>query len=145
MEDVREKCKEYALENIFNVDETGIFYRWLPNRTSLSKEEKRKTVKGKKGMEVKDRVSAYMYRNATGFARVPMSIMGKSVNPRCFHLRHCPKKYFSQSNAWSDSSMFSGSGGARCSSPSVGDKPTPPPFVWTDVRRTISRRTSGSE
>lgn len=37
---IREMCKEYKVENVFNIDETGIFYKLLPNRTYLSKGEK---------------------------------------------------------------------------------------------------------
>ena len=44
--------------NIFNVDETGVYYRLLPKRTYLSRTEKRKTARGTKGMKAKDRVSA---------------------------------------------------------------------------------------
>ena len=57
---VREACQEYELANIFNVDETGIFYKLLPNRTHLSQAENRKTARGTKGMKAKYRVSAYM-------------------------------------------------------------------------------------
>ena len=96
---VREACQEYELANIFNVDETGIFYKLPPNRTYLSQGENRKTARGTKGMKAKDRVSAYMCTNATGTAKVPMSIIGKSKNPRCFRVTPCPIKYWSQANA----------------------------------------------
>ena len=103
---VREACQEYELANIFNVDETGIFYKLLPNRTYLSQAENRKTARGTKGMKAKDSVSAYMCTNATGTANVPMSIIGKSKNPRCFRVTPCPIKYWSQANAWPDGPTF---------------------------------------
>ena len=103
---VREACQEYELANIFNVDETGIFCKLLPNRTYLSHAENRKTARGTKGMKAKDRVSVYMCTNATGTAKVPMSIIGKSKNPRCFRVTPCPIKYWSQANAWSDGPTF---------------------------------------
>ena len=106
LDEIREACQEYKMENIFNVDETGIFYKLLPNRTYLSAGEKRKTARGTKGMKAKDRVSAYMCTNATGTGKVPMSIIGKSKNPRCFRKTPCPIKYFSQANAWSDGTTF---------------------------------------
>ncbi|CAN0298812.1 unnamed protein product, partial [Pylaiella littoralis] len=97
--EIRKACQEYELENIFNVDETGIFYKLLPKRTYLSKAEKRQSARGTKGMKAKDRVSAYMCTNATGSGKVPMSIIGKSKNPRCFRKAPPPIKYFSQANA----------------------------------------------
>lgn len=104
--EIRKACQEYELENIFNVDETGIFYKLLPKRTYLSNAEKRQSARGTKGMKAKDRVSAYMCTNATGSGKLPMSIIGKSKNPRCFRKAPPPIKYFSQANAWSDSATF---------------------------------------
>ncbi|CAN0500057.1 unnamed protein product, partial [Ectocarpus sp. 12 AP-2014] len=66
VEKIREACKDYKLDNIFNVDETGIFFRLLPNRTYLANWENRMLARGTKGMKAKDRVSAYMCTNATG-------------------------------------------------------------------------------
>lgn len=106
MEAIRAACLNYEIDNIFNVDETGIFFRLLPKNTYLSTSENRKTARGTKSMKAKDRVSAYMCTNATGTGKVPMSIIGKSKNPRCFRIGPCPIKYFSQANAWSDSATF---------------------------------------
>lgn len=106
MEAIRQACAKYKVENIFNVDETGIYYRLLPKRTYLSRTENRKTARGTKGMKAKDRVSAYMCTNATGTAKVSMAIIGKAKNPRCFRSSPCPLKYFSQANAWLDSATF---------------------------------------
>ena len=78
MEAIRLACLDYDMENIFNVDETGIFFRLLPKRTYLSIAENRKTARGTKAMNAKDCVSAYMCTNATGTGRVPIAIIGKS-------------------------------------------------------------------
>ena len=69
----------------------------MPKRSYLSTHEGRKTARGTKDMRAKDRVSAYMCTDATGSAKVPMAINGRSKNPRCFNRRACPLKYFSQS------------------------------------------------
>lgn len=106
MSEIREACKEYPPSRIFNVDETGILWKLMPRRTYLSRRENRKTVRGTKGMKFKDRVSAFMCANADGSAKVDMAIIGKAKNPRCFRSRDCPLKYFSQTNAWSDSATF---------------------------------------
>ena len=59
IEEIREVCKNYKLENIFNVDATGIFYKLLPKRTYLAKAENCKTARGTKDIKAKDRVSTY--------------------------------------------------------------------------------------
>lgn len=107
MKAVRTACLDYLLGNIFNVDETGVQDRVYLRDTYIQLgKENSKTVRGTKGMTAKDRVSAYMCTNATGEAKVPMAIIGKSKNPRCFRNRPPPVKYFSQANAWSDSTTF---------------------------------------
>ena len=106
MSEIREACKKYPPSRIFNVDETGILWKLMPRRTYLSSRGNRKTVRGTKGMQFKDRVSAFMCANADGTAKVDMAIIGKAKRPRCFRSRDCPLKYFSQPNAWSDSEMF---------------------------------------
>ena len=57
MEEIREECKNYQLENIYNVDETGIQWKIMPKRMYLSTDETRQTVRGTKDMNFKDRVS----------------------------------------------------------------------------------------
>lgn len=100
------ECKKYELANIFNVDETEIFYRLPPNRIYLSTTENKKTARGTKAMKAKDRVSVYICTNATGSAKVPRAMIGKSKNPRCFRDTPCPITYLSQAHAWLDSVTF---------------------------------------
>ena len=95
------------MECIYNVDETGLFYCLLPRKTYITAMEERSSVRGTKGMASKDRITAYLCTNASGTQKVPFSIIGKSKNPRCFKLKPCPVKYFSQVNAWSDQATFS--------------------------------------
>ena len=57
MEEIRKECKNYQLENIYNVDETGIQWKIMPKRMYLSTDETRQTVRGTKDMNFKDRVS----------------------------------------------------------------------------------------
>ena len=54
MEAIRLACLDYDMENTFNVDETGIFFRLLPKRTHLSTAENRKTARGTKAIKAKD-------------------------------------------------------------------------------------------
>ena len=66
-------CLDYDMEYIFNVDETGIFFRPLPKRTNLSTAQNRTTDRGTKAMKAKDRESAYMCTNATRDRQGPHS------------------------------------------------------------------------
>lgn len=102
---VRVVCAEYDPDCIYNVDETGLFYKVLPKVTYLAPGEDRKTTRGVKGMKAKDRVTAYMCTNASG-RRVPLSLIGTAKDPRCFRIRKSPVMYFSQKNAWSDARVF---------------------------------------
>ena len=69
METVIHACKEYPPSRIFNVDETGIFWKLMPKRSYLSASENVKTVRGTKGMHFKDRVSAFMCATLTVLQR----------------------------------------------------------------------------
>lgn len=106
MEEIRALCAKFPPRFIFNVDETGIQWKIMPRRTYLSNHEDRKTTRGSKGMTFKDRVSAFVCCNADGTAKVDMAIIGKSKEPRCFRAAASPLKYFSQTNAWSDTATF---------------------------------------
>lgn len=57
-------------------------------------------------MRAKNRVSIYVCTNATGTQRVPVAMIGKPKNPRCFRKGRPRIAYFSQANAWSDKSTF---------------------------------------
>lgn len=103
IQSVRDACEPYDIENIFNVGETGLFYNLLPKRTYLAtNSENRPTARGTKDMRAKNRLSAYMCTNATGSTKVPLAVIGKSKNPRCFRHKQPPVKYFQQANAWPD-------------------------------------------
>lgn len=104
--DVREACKRYDPDCIYNVDSTALFYRVLPKTSYLAPGEDRKTTRGVKAMQAKDRVTAYVATNATGTRKVPLSLVGTARSPRCFKLRDSPVRYFCQANAWSDVRVF---------------------------------------
>ncbi|CAB1099057.1 unnamed protein product [Ectocarpus sp. CCAP 1310/34] len=106
MDEVRALCAKYPARFIFNVDETGLQWKLLPRRTYLSTSEDRKTARGSKSMYFKDRLSAFMCCNADGTAKVDMAIIGRAKEPRCFKSAPSPLKYYSQTNAWSDSATF---------------------------------------
>ena len=68
----------YSPEDILNLDETGKFYRAIPNK-SLS--EAAKQCRG--GKQSKERVTCAFFVNAAG-GKEKTIVIGKSANPRCF-------------------------------------------------------------
>jgi hypothetical protein len=66
MRDLRVQLANYHLKNIFNMDETGLFYRAMPARTYLAYNESRKTVRGTKSLKAKDRVTLVLCVNVDG-------------------------------------------------------------------------------
>ena len=93
-----------TLEQIYNCDETGLYYRMLPDKTLAAKDETR--AKGMK--KQKERVTIMACSNATGNHKLPLVFLHKYENPHCF--RHIntgslPVTYYSW-NAWMDRHLF---------------------------------------
>ena len=58
----------------------------------------------------KDRVTISACANASGDMKLPLVLIGKSKNPRCFkHITRdqLPVTYYNQSNAWMNTEIFS--------------------------------------
>ena len=90
---LREKLREFDPSCIFNVDETGLFFKLLPRRTYISSFEDKRSVRGTKAMPAKDQITAYIATNSNG-VRVPLSIIGTAKKTRCFRIETPPVKYF---------------------------------------------------
>lgn len=89
------------LEHVYNGDQTGLYYRKMPNRIYVDKEQ-RKSVRGVKAMKDKERITAMVCTSATGI-KVPLAFVGKAKRPRCFQLApdgKTPTCYMNQANAW---------------------------------------------
>ena len=74
---VKIRRENLKLENIYNADESGIYWKILLNYTF---ELKKNVPAGYK--ENKDRFTALFCANATGSHRIPLLIIGKSAKPR---------------------------------------------------------------
>jgi hypothetical protein len=92
--------KEYDPEQVYNMDETGLFYRQLPQYSLLMPNEDVSTVRGKK--KIKDRVTLVVCANATGSHKISCALIGKAKSPACIKNRAWPVPYFSQNKAWMD-------------------------------------------
>lgn len=81
-----ENLKNYILQNhlspcqIYNSDETGLFYKIRPKKTMVLPSEKRAP-----GRKIdKQRVTAQVCCNATGDNKIRLMVIGRSRKPRCF-------------------------------------------------------------
>lgn len=95
----------YSLDDIYNQDETGVFWRQLPTRSLAT---------GKRAGRKKDkqRVTASITCNATGTDKRELFIIGKANRPRCFPKGFRPERdwgvrYRNNSKAWMLSAEFS--------------------------------------
>ncbi len=74
-----ELLAKYDPDDIFNIDETGLFYRLLPDRTYCFKEEK---CHG--GKHSKERLTLLLGANMSGTCKLKPFVIGKYAKPRCF-------------------------------------------------------------
>ena len=106
MRALRQKLSEYSLDCIFNMDETGLFFRCLPKRSYILGNEKESEVRGSKKMVDINRVTLVVCCNATNSIKIPVAMIGKPKRPECFkYIKGCPLPYFSQPAAWMDAEM----------------------------------------
>lgn len=104
LEKIRNILREYPEDDIYNMDEKGLFYAQLPKVTYVFlDDEDDNNSRGSKLMTAKDRVTLVTCCNATGSHKVAPAIIGKAQRPRCFpkHGR-LPLPYWGQRKAWMD-------------------------------------------
>lgn len=92
-------------EQIYNADETGLFWKCLPSRTAVVKGKC--TVPGHNSGE--ERITVMCCTNATGLHKLKLCVVGKARKPRSFKSTdtfNLPVSYFSQKGAWMDLSIF---------------------------------------
>jgi hypothetical protein len=95
-------CAKGLQTDIFNADETGIFFRLTPDRTL--KFEGEKCVGSKLS---KDRITDLVCANADGTEKRKLLVIGKSKNPRCFkNVKSLPVCYSANKKAWITSDIF---------------------------------------
>ena len=70
--------KDFEEEQIFNANETGLFYKCLPDSTHVLKNE---TCAG--GKLLKERLSVLVAASMSG-EKLPLLVIGKAAKPRCF-------------------------------------------------------------
>lgn len=96
-------CEEYNLRDIYNMDETGLFWKAMPDRT-LSSE----TVIG--GKRAKSRITANFCVNADGSDKLPIWFIGQYNKPHCFrgiNINNFDMIWKSNKKAWMTGAIFS--------------------------------------
>ncbi len=90
----------YDPENVYNMDETRLFFRLLPRYSILMPNEDISSTRRKK--KAKDHVSLIVCANASKTHKIPCVMIGKPKEPTCIKDRHQPVPYFNQAKAWMD-------------------------------------------
>lgn len=94
--------KDYELRDIFNFDETGLFYQCLPDKTFEFK-----STKCFGGKHSKVRITLVVGANCDGSEKLPLLVIGKSKKPRCFKsVKTLPVIYKANKKAWMTSLIF---------------------------------------
>lgn len=94
---------ELTPDQIYNCDESGLFFRLLPDKTLVSSRES--SAPGRKIS--KERVTFLACMNASGTHKLKLLVIGKSKNPRAFkNFNHKPVNYRANKSAWMTSVIF---------------------------------------
>lgn len=97
-----EIIKDYDPCDIYNVDETGLFYNSLPDRTLTYKGE---NCHG--GKHSKERLTVLLCSNSDGSDKLQPWVIGKSQKPRCFkNIKKLPVRYHANKNSWMTAELF---------------------------------------
>ncbi|XP_055306652.1 jerky protein homolog-like [Sitodiplosis mosellana] len=89
-------------DQLYNADESGIYYRMLPKRTYVCASET--SAPGRK--TAKERLTFMLTANSGGSHKVKPLIIGKSKNPRCFKGFINPLPYANSKSAWMTRDIF---------------------------------------
>ena len=93
------------MNDIYNADETALYYQCLPQGTYILKTEN--NARGSKGS--KKRVTVLLCTNANGTDKFNPMLIGNAENPRCFkniQKDNLPVIYRSNKNAWMTAKLF---------------------------------------
>jgi hypothetical protein len=99
---LKDKCASYPPERIYNMDETGLFYRLEPDRTLATQR-----LSGRK--KNKERLSIALCANSDGSHKLNPLIIGKSKKPRCFNnvkINNLQMTYRNNPKAWMLTTVF---------------------------------------
>ena len=96
--------KGYDWSEIFNADETALFFKVLPNKTLYFSGVPCNSIK-----QIKERLSLLLAANWSGSEKLMPLVIGKSKNPRCFkqiNKTNLPVLYRNNNKAWMNAVIF---------------------------------------
>ncbi|GFW94015.1 tigger transposable element-derived protein 1 [Trichonephila clavipes] len=96
---------DYSADQVFNADETGLYWKKLPNRTYIAKDEK--TASGDKAS--KDRVTLLLCSKASGDWMLKPLLINKSLRPCALKgkdLKQMPVHWMANPKAWMTTAIF---------------------------------------
>ena len=93
----------FAAEDIFNVDELGLFYKLIPSKTHL-----KKGATCRRGKDSKIRVTLLLGANMSGTEKLSPLMIGKSEKPHCFRSFRKAKKPLPMLYEWNKKSWMTG-------------------------------------
>lgn len=92
----------YEEKNVFNADETGLFFKCLPNKTFAFKNDQCKS-----GKHRKERLTIMFCANMDGSEKIKPLVIGKSKKPRCFkNIKSLLLDYENNKKAWMNGFLF---------------------------------------
>lgn len=100
---IADLLKDYSSDDIFNADETGIYFKGLPDRGFVYR-----NVQISGGKKQKDRLTVLVCANMSGTEKKKLMVVGKSKSPRGFpsNISKLPVQYKHSANAWMTSDIF---------------------------------------
>lgn len=99
---LRQLLSRFTLDRIYNIDETGLYYRMSPAQTLSSK-----PISGQK--KDKTRITVLLGANAIGTHKLKPWVIGNSKRPRALsriNLDRLPVHYRGTPKAWMNSAIF---------------------------------------
>lgn len=96
-------CQDYAPKDIFNMDETGLFFRGTTRKTFHFKGDE--CAGGKMS---KERITVAICASMTG-EKVKLLVIGKSRKPRSFkniNIKSLPVDYYYNKKAWMNGAVY---------------------------------------
>lgn len=94
----------FCADDIYNADETGLYYRATPDGSLCYKHIELSGYK-----KAMDRITVLCCANMSGTDKRKLLVIGKSAKPRCFkgiRIENLPLEYHANKNAWMTSEIF---------------------------------------
>ena len=101
---IRRVLKGYKMQDIFNCDESGLFWKRIPDKSLCSR-----SLPGQQ--KEKARITAHFTCNADGSEKLPIWFIGKAKKPRAFtaagvNMNHFNMVWRSNEKAWMTGTLF---------------------------------------